>query len=167
MRQIRRTTGAQRGAVLIVGMIMLTVMAIAVIASFMLTSSNSRAVASLQSRNDAVNVARAALATQVSSPFYAYLDTSGLDYDVDDDGTTDYSVELSAPRCLRSTVLGGTATEASSLSLGDFTETPDPLVESEWELEATATSTNGDGTRVTIVEGVVVSRPSSQTNCTG
>src|SRR5688572_26041587 len=89
----------QRGATLVVGLIMLVLITLLVTSAFTLSNTNSKSVGNMQIRNEAVAAANKAIEQVVSSPFTAAPAAEAIDVDLNNDGTTDYTVAFAAPTC--------------------------------------------------------------------
>lgn len=109
---------AQRGATLIVGLIMLVLLTLVVTSAFMLSTGNLRAVGNMQFRNEAIAAANKAIEQVMGSPFTndPAAAAESINVDIDNDGGTDYVVNIAEPECIRATVASPSA--PSSLSLG-------------------------------------------------
>ncbi|RIX78114.1 pilus assembly PilX family protein [Acidovorax cavernicola] len=103
---------AQRGAALIVGMIMLLLITLVVTAAFNLSSANLKAVGNLQTRNEAVAAANRAIEEVAASllvpgsdgsPSLAAPQGTVSMVDINNDGVTDYIVTVAPPVCVRAT----------------------------------------------------------------
>jgi hypothetical protein len=119
------TLRAQRGATLVVGLIMLVLITLLVTAAFMISNGNLRAVGNMQFRNEAIAAANAATEEVLNS-----LLTKGstvappqqdIPVDIDNNGSTDYMVHISPPTCVRASVAA--PGYSSSLSLGNIMTT--------------------------------------------
>jgi Tfp pilus assembly protein PilV len=122
---------AQRGAALIIGMIMLLLITLTVTAAFKLSTANLKSIGNLQTRNEAVAAANRAIeevATGLLAPnsdgsasLTAPQPTVSL-VDIDNDGVSDYTVSVEAPVCVRATkavdTAGGTVTGPSGITGG-------------------------------------------------
>lgn len=106
---------AQRGATLIVGLIMLLLFTLMVGSSFMMSGTNLKAVGNTQSRDDALAAANSALELVLSSPFTDAPAAQSIDVDLNNDATYDYRVEIAKPQCISASVAD--AMPASSVSL--------------------------------------------------
>ena len=108
---------AQRGATLVVGLIMLVLLTLVVTSAFMLSTGNLRAVGNMQFRNEAIAAANKAIEQVLGSPFTndPAAAAESIDVDIDNDGNTDYVVDIAEPECIRATVASPNA--PSSLSL--------------------------------------------------
>jgi len=153
---------AQRGATLVVGLIMLTLVALVVSSAYMLSTGNLTAVGNMQSRDEATAAANFAI-EQVMD---AFLNTSPMpvaapgaesfNVDIDNDGDNDYTVNIAAPQCLEETEVAASSASGSgsSASLGSaFTATPS--YSTLWDIAATSTDTR-TGVQVVVNQGVRV-----------
>lgn len=154
----------ERGAALIVGMIMLVLITLMLITAMNLGVTNFRAVGNMQFRDEATAAANQAIEQVISSPFTAAPAAESINIDVNDDGNPDYVVAIAVPQC----VLASQAFSAdpSSLSLP-----PSMTVASTWntvwDLDATVDGiTNGSinvgGAAVRVHSGVRVLLSESQ-----
>ena len=105
---------SERGAALVVSLIMLVLITLLVITALNIGSANFRAVSNTQFRDQAIAAANAAIQTRVSSSFDDVPDTTDITVDLDNDGTTDYVVAVT-PTCISATV--AETADPSSLSL--------------------------------------------------
>jgi hypothetical protein len=115
----------QRGAALIVGLIMLVLITLAVTAGFTLSNTNLKSVGNMQNRNEAVAAANRAIEQVASSlllpgangsPSLAMPQATESRVDIDNDGTVDYTVQVAAPTCVRAT--RSTETGGGGLGIG-------------------------------------------------
>lgn len=125
-----RTRGGQRGAAMIVGLIMLVLITLTVVAAFSLTNANLKAVGNVQVRNEAVAAGNRAIEEVMTSLLPPAADgTPSLvtpvatesDVDINNDGRTDYKVQVAAPTCVRAIQVsgsGGSATGPGGVSGG-------------------------------------------------
>ena len=94
----------QRGATLMVGLIMLVVITLMVISSFTLSGGNLTAVGNVQHRNEAIAAANFAIEQTININFAA-IDPANypsiLNVDIDQDNTDDYIVNINLPICLK------------------------------------------------------------------
>jgi Tfp pilus assembly protein PilX len=151
---------AQRGATLIVGLIMLALITVMVTTAFTLSNTNLKAVGNMQFRNEAVAAVNKAIEQVVGSPFTVSPAAELIETDINNDGTPDYSVAVAAPVCMRATPAG--TTTKSSLSLGkSMSQVTD--WNTVWEITATATDP-ASGASVRARSGVRVVRSQSQKN---
>lgn len=101
---------AQRGATLIVGLIMLVLITFVVVNAFNLSSSNLKAVGNTQDRNESLAAANRSIEEMISTPeVFKVLAPNGYSYTVDlnnGDTTTkrEYAVKIAQPRCVRALI---------------------------------------------------------------
>lgn len=147
---------AQRGAALIVSLIMLTLITLLVITALNLGSLGFRSVSNTQFRDEAIAASNLAIQQVISSPFF--IDPAAaaqeIPVDLDNDGTDDYVVDIAQPQCLFVSV--AEAGKASSLSLpGSMTS--GSTWNSVWDIQATvAPDSNAGEAAVRIRTGVRV-----------
>jgi len=130
----------QRGATLMVGLIMLVVITLLMISAFTLSGSNLKAVGNMQFRNEAIAAANLAI-EQTINLNYSVLDPASypsiVNIDIDQDNTDDYAVTVRAPTCLRAVPAPPDDPVRSGVN-ANVTNTTDYLT--LWEIEATAVS---------------------------
>lgn len=161
---------AQRGAVLIVGLIVLMLITLMVTAAFKFSTYNLKSVGNMQSRNEAVAAANRAIEQVVGS--WSFATAPGpLQYevDIDNNGTNDYTVVVETPRCVKAipSRIGGSLGDDCSAELGALTTCTSALAAASkfnvvWDIPATATSPNGTSVRVR--QGVSLSLTKAQCN---
>lgn len=117
---IRTPARSQRGAAMIVGLIMLVLITLTVIAAFALSQGNLKAVSNIQMRNEAVAAANRAIEEVVTSLLPADTATplavpgaTQSNVDINNDGTPDYAVQIAAPVCVRVAKVSMTGTGSS------------------------------------------------------
>ena len=123
----------QRGATLIVGMIMLTVITLMVITAFTLSSTNLQSVGNMQFRNEAIAAANKAIEQVLGSSFTTATAAQSINVDIDNDGTVDYIVLIGTPLCIRASI--GGAPVSSSLALTGMSTTG--FWNTIWDINAT------------------------------
>jgi Tfp pilus assembly protein PilX len=110
---------SERGATLIIALVMLSLITVMVSGSFTLSTINLKAVGNMQVRHEALASANAALAQIISSPFTD--DPAGaaseLTFDVNNDDDDDYTVVIGVPQCVRATQAGSTKLSSTTLVL--------------------------------------------------
>ncbi|PLC06538.1 hypothetical protein CY658_05795 [Variovorax sp. RO1] len=162
-----RTTAAQRGAALIIGMIMLLLITLVVTAGFNLSSANLKAVGNLQTRNEAVAAANRAIEEVAASllvpgsdgtPSLAPPQGTVSMVDINNDGVDDYKVTIAPPVCVRATKAvdtggggstgpGGITGGASSSGSG-LAALPDQY-NAVWDISTTVTDVTAGATGAT------------------
>lgn len=100
-RQLAYGMRSQRGATLVIALIMLTLITLVVLNAFNLTSSNLKAVGNMQAREESIAAANQAVELVVSSSFTSAPVAQEINVDINKDGTTDYTVAVSTPRCVK------------------------------------------------------------------
>jgi len=163
----------QRGAALLIGMIMLLLITLVVTAAFNLSNANLKAVGNLQARNEAVAAGNRAIeevATSLlvpgsdGSPTLAAPQQTVSMVDIDNDGVTDYIVTVAPPVCVRATKAldtggGGTTgpggiTGGASSSGSGLSTLPDQY-NSVWDISTTVTDArNTNGATTAVRQGV-------------
>ena len=156
------TLRAQRGATLIVGLIMLVLLTLVVTSAFMLSTGNLRAVGNMQFRNEAIAAANMAIEQVLGSPFTNNPAAAAepINVDMDNDGEIDYVVSIAEPVCIRATVASPSA--PSSLSLGAAMSTASSW-NTIWDVVADVNDAT-TGAAVQIRQGVRVLLTQSQKN---
>lgn len=174
MKRTPSTSASQRGAALIIGMIMLLLITLTVTAAFNLSGSNLKAVGNLQTRNEAVAAGNRAIEEVASSllvpgsdgtPSLVAPQPTVSMVDINNDGITDYIVSVAAPVCVRATkavdsggggvtgpsgITGGASSSGSGLSA-----LPDQY-NSVWDISTTVTdaASGTTGTTTAVRQGV-------------
>jgi Tfp pilus assembly protein PilX len=153
-----RTTllNRQRGATLIVGLVMLVLLTIMVSSAFTLSTINTKAVGNQQVREEAVAAADAALELVLSEPTF-YTVTTARSETIDFGGKT-YTVNIPAPQCTSYRQAASTA--ASSVSLPILSST---TWDTNWELVATVADI-ASGAGITVRSGVRVRLDDAEKN---
>ncbi len=110
MNMPRRLSGSgrpgardQRGATLIIGLILLVLIGLIVVNAFTLSSSNLKSVGNMQVREEAVAAANQAVEQVISSDFTASLVAQTVTVDINKDDSVDYTVAVATPTCVRAT----------------------------------------------------------------
>jgi Tfp pilus assembly protein PilV len=161
----------QRGAVLVVGMIVLMLITLMVAGAFKFSTYNLQSVGNAQSRNEAIASANKAIEQVLS--VWNFASTPAADHieiDIDNNGTNDYTVDVAIPVCIKATSTRGAADAGSDChnNLDGSTscaglDGPTAEFNAVWEVDATATINNGSGTKVRVRQGI--SRPLTQAQC--
>lgn len=146
-----RHFAAQRGAALVVSLIMLVLITLLVITALNLGSANFRAVSNAQFRDEAIAAANAAIQTRVSLPFDEAPGDSELSIDINNDGTNDYLVTVT-PTCISASLAENA--DPSSLSLPPSMSIA-ATWNTVWDIAATVTD-DVTGASVTVRAGVRV-----------
>ncbi len=91
----------QRGATLVVALIVLTLITLLVVNAFTLSSSNLKAVGNMQARDESLAAANQAIELVISSSFTDAPVAQEVNVDINKDGTNDYMVSIALPRCIK------------------------------------------------------------------
>ena len=143
---------SQRGAALIVGLIMLVLVTVMLISALVMSTSGFRSVSNMQFREEAIAAANRAIDQVISSPFMLTPEAETISVDIDNDGDEDYSVDIDAPVCI-------SATEAFGADPSSLQVSPDLTVSSTWntvwDIRATVNADeNAGGAAIVIRAGV-------------
>ena len=143
----------QRGATLVVGLIMLVAITLLMISAFSLSGGNLKAVGNMQFRNEAIAAANMAIEQTININFAA-IDPANypatIDIDIDQNDTTDYMVTIKAPLCLKATLAPVNVDSLSGVN-SNVTNPSDYLT--LWEIEATAQN-QATGASVVAKQGI-------------
>jgi Tfp pilus assembly protein PilX len=159
---------AQRGAILVVGLIMLVLITLTVTIAFNFSTSNLKAVGNMQSRNEAIAAANKGVEQVVGSWDFSSAPTADeFNVDIDNNGTTDYVVRVATPVCVKATAVtiqGSNDSECPPGADGLFPPNcagTTSVYNVVWDIDATAT---GHGTQVRVRQGVSKSISKDQCN---
>lgn len=141
----------QRGAALVVSLIMLVLITVLVVTALNLGSANFRAVSNTQFRDQAIAAANAAIQTRVGSTFDQLPIMTRIPVDIDNDGTPDYSVAVT-PTCISAAV--AESAEQSSVQL-PISMSLASTWNTVWDIAAAVTDVN-TGASMNIRAGVRV-----------
>ena len=172
-------TRRQRGATLVIALIMLVVITLLAVSSFGTTQMNLKVVGNMQSRSEALNATQQAIETVISSPQFianpanAVLNPCGtantLCTDLNGDGTPEYTTRLNpAPSCVAMKAikvselnlssaedLGCAAGQAQQFGVAGVGSGDSLCANTAWDITAD-TSATISRTRVTVTQGVAV-----------
>ena len=155
-----RTAGLvrhQKGATLVVGLIMLTLITLLVVNAFTLTSSNLKAVGNVQAREESLAAANQAIELVVSSSFTNAPVAQEINVDINKDGNTDYTVAVSTPKCIKVTEVPNP--DKCQEELKDLCAASNWYT--DWDLEAKVKDA-ATGANVVVHQGVRVKLSSAQ-----
>lgn len=138
--RLQHARRAERGAALVVSLILLTLITMMLASAFTLSTTNSKSITNTQIRNEGIAAANAAIEQVVSSPFTDAPTAESINVDINNDGVVDYTVNFAVPKCISATTITPTALPVSSLSLGgSFASTAANYYQTVWDLDATVT----------------------------
>ena len=143
---------SQRGAALVVGLIMLVLVTVMLISALVMSTSGFRSVSNMQFREEAIAAANRAIDQVISSPFMLTPEAETISVDIDNDGDEDYSVDIDEPVCISATQAFGA--DPSSLAVS-----PSLTVASTWntvwDIRATVNADeNAGGAAIVVRAGV-------------
>jgi len=163
----RMSSRSERGAALVVGLIMLVLITVMLIAALNLGTANFRSVSNMQFREEAIAASNRAIEVVIGSDFTNPPTAQDIDVDIDNDGTDDYVVNIAQPQCVQATVaeefapseeeLGPTLSAASTWN-------------TVWDIEASvAPGGNAGGAAVIVHAGVrkLLTQTERDTRCPG
>lgn len=142
----------ERGATLIIGLIMIVLISLIVINAFTLSSSNFKSVSNMQTRDEAVAAANQVVEQVISSDFTSIPLAQTVTVDINKDDTPDYSVAVAVPTCVRATQ--ATVAAPSDVELGAAMSAGSTW-NTDWDLDATVTDAVS-GAQVRVRQGVRV-----------
>jgi Tfp pilus assembly protein PilV len=132
----------ERGAALVIGLIMLVLITLMLLAALNLSTTNFRSVSNMQFRDEAIAAADQAIAQVVSSPFTDNPAAAAqhLFIDLNNDGVDDYDVTIAQPQCI-------SASQANQPLLSSEPLGPSMSISSNWntvwDIHATINPTSG------------------------
>ncbi len=142
---------SQKGATLIVGLIMLVLITVLVISAFNISSSNIKSVGNMQYRDEAIAAASDAIETVIGSDFVAVSESSQIDVDINRDNAVDYVVQVNAPTCIQVTPAPGSEDATASGEESNVQNASN--MNTMWEIQAQVTDA-ATGVSVTVVQGL-------------
>jgi hypothetical protein len=143
---------SQRGAALVVGLIMLVLVTVMLISALVMSTSGFRSVSNMQFREEAIAAANRAIDQVISSPFMLTPEAETISVDIDNDGDEDYSVDIDEPVCI-------SATEAFGADPSSLQVSPSLTISSTWntvwDIRATVNADeNAGGAAIVVRAGV-------------
>lgn len=157
----RRNHGAQRGAALIAGLIMLLLFTLLLSGALTLSNVSLQAVGNAQMREEALAAANTGLELKISQDFTAVPAASTTNVDINNDGVVDYVAEIAEPVCIQATV--AQALDPSSANLPGMSSTTWNTV---WLIQSeVANVANGASVRARAGVRVLLSDAQYQTKC--
>jgi hypothetical protein len=164
-----RSLGArrQRGVTLIVGLIMLILITLMVTTAFTLNTSNLKSVGNMQFRNESIAAANKAIEQSIGTDFpFGFLtvpNAQTITYDINNDGTTDYTIALAKPVCKEATqlALGAIAGSCSGARGGSLAGCPKGNWNTVWDLDAIVKDAIS-GAEVRVRQGIRIEVTDSQ-----
>lgn len=114
----------------------------------------------MQFRNAAIAAANVAIETKIGSSFAAIPTADNINVDLNNDGTTDYTVVIATPTCVRATTATDSSLSSLSLPTGMSNASSWNTI---WDIDATVTDVVTDAS-VHIRSGVRVKLTQTQKN---
>ncbi len=143
---------SQRGAALVVGLIMLVLVTVMLISALVMSTSGFRSVSNMQFREEAIAAANRAIDQVISSPFMLTPTAETISVDIDNDGDEDYSVDIDEPVCISATQAFGA--DPSSLQVSPAL-TVASTWNTVWDIRATVNADeNAGGAAIVVRAGV-------------
>ena len=133
------TSRSQRGAALVISLIMLALITLLVITALNLGSSGFRAVSNTQFRDEAIAASNFAIQQVISSPFTLAPTAEEINVDIDNDGDTDYIVNIAQPQCIYASQ--ASSSDPSSVGLPPAM-TVAPTWNTVWDVDASVAPAN-------------------------
>jgi hypothetical protein len=158
------TLHGQRGATLIVGLIMLVLITLVVSSAFMLSSTNLKSVANMQYRDEAIAAANAAIEQVISSDAIFFAPASQTI------AVGDYSVAVAAPVCLYATEVATSSSDDANPNIhiegsgGGGGGGAAGFLDTYWDIAA-AVDDGVSETHVTTHQGIKITLPADPNPC--
>lgn len=172
----------QRGATLLVALVMLVVLTLLVLSAIRSSNTNLRIAGNMQMQGEATAAAQQAIEQVLSSNFTASPASSVINVDINNDGTNDYRADVTKPACSGSVALMNanldmsnpndvpcfSSSTASNTGIVFASGTPATTGQSwcyaqQWDVQTQATSITGTGADVTIHQGISLRVPAGTT----
>ena len=144
MQNIRTRRPGERGAALVVSLIMLVLITLVVITALNIGSANFRAVSNTQFRDEAVAAAEVAIQQVIGSNFTLAPAAVSIDVDLDNDEAEvpDYVVDVAQPECIFASIADETDPSGEEL---DPSLSVAATWNTVWELDATVAPASSAG----------------------
>lgn len=173
----------QRGATLLVALIMLVVLTLLVVSAIRSSTTNLRIAGNMQMQEEASAAAQQAVEQVISTNFTVNPVSSVVNVDINNDGTPDYAANVAAPTCNGSVPINNanldmtnpndapcfSSSTASNTGMFNTSGVAAAAVQSwcysqQWDVQSHATSLSGSGADVTVHQGVSLRVPAG-TSC--
>ena len=172
----------QRGATLIVGLVMLVVLTLLVISALRSGNANLRIAGNMQTQGEATAASQQAIEQVISSNFTTTPASFVVPVDINNDTVPDYSASVAVPTCTGSVALmnanlnmnnpndvpcfsSSTTSNTGIMSASGIPVTTGQswCYSQQWDVQTRATSLSGSGADVTIHQGVSLRVPAGTT----
>ncbi|SEI38109.1 hypothetical protein SAMN04244579_00119 [Azotobacter beijerinckii] len=156
--------GRQAGVTLVVGLVMLLLFTLMISSTFVLSTTNLKAVGNMQSHDEAQAAANAAVELVIRSPFTndPAAAAESINMDMNNDGVTDYTVSIATPVCIQKDEVPAVVTGYESGVRAGIV-TPNSQWNTLWDISATVTDPVS-GASVRVRSGIKVLLSESQKN---
>ncbi len=151
--------GSQRGATLIVGLIMLVLITLIVLSAYSFSSSNLKSVGNMQMREEALAASNLAAEQIIASPFTDAPIAQEINVDINKDGINDYVVVVEAPTCIKALIASSPGNSQFGFNTGGGGSTWN----TEWDIYSRVTDASS-GASIQIRQGVRVRLSEVQKN---
>ena len=151
---MRSSSTRQRGATLVVSLVMLAVLTVLVTGAFSMSTTNLKTASNLQYRGETVAAANRAIEQIIGSPFTNAPVAESIDVDLNNDGRNDYRVEFAIPTCVSATAVSVGGSPPSSPGMG-IPAAPSNVYQTVWDLDGQVVDA-ATGTRLRVRQGVRV-----------
>ena len=184
IKQYSQPWRRERGATLVIGMIMLVLLTLFVIAAVNMSTINLRVMGNTQARNEAIGAAQQAIEQVITTDFPKNPVASTITVDVTGDGTSDYSVAIAIPACLNSIPIKVTELDATDVvndgpCFGSIAGMTTGIVGSggigiggnsycsntQWDVQATVTDQTGSNSATVVHQGVARRVATGEVTC--
>lgn len=153
MRQSLQPVRFPAGATLVVSLIMLVVLTLLAVTAIRMSNVNFRTIGNMQVRNEAVAAAQQAIEQVISnSANFTTPVAQQIGIDINNDGVADYTVNVSAPTCLKMVSVPGYSVDFAASA-------PQTAY---WDIKAVV-SDSRTGAKVTVHQGVKMVMDASAT----
>lgn len=149
----------QRGATLIIGLIMIVLITLIVVSAFMISSTNLKAVGNIQIREESLAAVNQAIERVVESPFAIAPVAQEIDVDINSDGIVDFTVQVAVPTCVKAWMAA--AADPSDVELEGMSS--GATWNTEWDIDARVDDA-ASGASVRVRQGVRVLLSEAQKN---
>lgn len=146
-----RLSSRERGSALLVGLIMLVLLTLIAVSAIESTTSSIQVVGNAQFREEATAAAQQAIENVMSNTNFTTATPQPQNIDVNNDGTTDYTVTFTRPSCFKYKAVD-TTTE-TGLPKDCYGSTGNLCYRTYWDITAVVNDAT-TGAKVTLHQGV-------------
>lgn len=156
---------AQQGITLFIALVILVMITLLAVSAFRVTNTNLKLVSGMQGREEGLTSVQAVIEQILSSAFFteqpATIAATHYGVDVNSDGNEDYTVQVAAPKCIRTTpvMIGAVVTPSDLKCAGSArrgsTHISSYCSDTIWEVTGTTTD-KLTAAATTVRQGVAV-----------